>query len=171
MLYLLDASLLITANNSYYPVDTVPEYWDWLHHMAVEGNVKMPIEVFEEVRDGPDNQDRDLLFAWLQEDANRTALLLEEEVLSAHVQSAVANGYGANLTDDELEVLGRDPFLLAHAMADPANRCIATVETSKPSRQRANRHLPDVCRTLGLRCCDPFTMNRDLGFRTNWRRP
>ncbi|MFD2274081.1 DUF4411 family protein [Undibacterium arcticum] len=40
MLYLLDASVLITANNSYYPVDQIPEYWEWLLHMGQSGRVK-----------------------------------------------------------------------------------------------------------------------------------
>ena len=51
MLYLLDASLLITANNTYYPVDSVAEYWDWLQHHAEQGNLKMPLEIFEEVKE------------------------------------------------------------------------------------------------------------------------
>ena len=58
MLYLLDASLLITANSSYYPVDSVPEYWDWLLHQASEGRVKVPREIFEEITDGPNNKRR-----------------------------------------------------------------------------------------------------------------
>ena len=27
---LLDANILIVANNTYYPIDAVPEFWDWL---------------------------------------------------------------------------------------------------------------------------------------------
>ncbi len=30
MLYLIDASMLITASNSYYPLDSVPEFWELL---------------------------------------------------------------------------------------------------------------------------------------------
>ncbi len=30
MLYLFDANVLITASNTYYPIDQVPEYWAWL---------------------------------------------------------------------------------------------------------------------------------------------
>jgi hypothetical protein len=45
MLYLLDSSTLITANNKYYALDTVPEFWDWLAHKATSGQVKMPIEM------------------------------------------------------------------------------------------------------------------------------
>ena len=51
MLYLIDASMLITANNSYYPVDTVPEFWEWLLHQAQSGNVKMPLEIYELVKE------------------------------------------------------------------------------------------------------------------------
>lgn len=46
MLYLLDANVLITANNTYYPVDRVPEYWEWLTHMSKAGYIKMPLENF-----------------------------------------------------------------------------------------------------------------------------
>ena len=51
MLYLLDASVLISAHNQYYAVDRVPEYWEWLRHVASQGLVKMPIEIYEEIKD------------------------------------------------------------------------------------------------------------------------
>lgn len=173
MLYLLDASVLITAHSSYYAVDRVPEYWDWLQHMGEHGHVKIPLEIFEEIKDGPKGKedDKDLLFAWLQDDVIRKALILNEEVVIALVQEVVSHGYADNLTDDEVEQLGRDPFLVAYAMFKPADRCIVTVEVSKPSRKRQNRHLPDVCKSMGVACCDPFMMNRTLGFRTNWKKP
>jgi hypothetical protein len=63
----------------------------------------------------------------------------------------------------------RDPFLLAYAMTNPAERRVVTVEVSKPSRTRQNRHLPDVCKTLGLNCCDTALI-RALGFRTDWKK-
>lgn len=66
MLYLLDANVLITANNSYYPVDRVPEYWEWLLYLSQAGYIKMPIEIFEEVKDGPKDEEKDLLFSWIQ---------------------------------------------------------------------------------------------------------
>jgi hypothetical protein len=53
MLYLLDSSTLITANNKYYPVDRVPEFWEWLAYKGMNGQVKMPIEMLEEIKDGP----------------------------------------------------------------------------------------------------------------------
>ena len=166
MLYLLDANVLITANNSYYAIDQVPEFWDWLQHQAANGRVKMPIEIIEEVKAG--RTENDLLFEWIREDENLQVLLLDEDVDLALVQRVVNVGYSDDLTDDEIEQLGRDPFLIAYGMAE-AERCIVTTEVSKPSSGRHNRKIPDVCGTLSVPCEDPFSVYRTLGFRTSWR--
>ncbi len=168
MLYLADANVLITANNHYYPIDRVPEYWEWLAYMGSQGHVKMPFEIFEEVKDGPNDMEKDLLFAWLQEDVNKNALLLDEKVDAGLVQKVIAQGYAPDLTDDEVEQLGRDPFLIAYGLA-AQGRCVVTVETSAPKRQRQNRKVPDVCKAMGAKYCNPFEFNRALGFRTQWK--
>jgi hypothetical protein len=126
MLYLLDSSTLITANNKYYALDTVPEFWDWLVHKATSGRVKMPIEMLEEIKDGPKDGERDLLFAWIQVEANRKALLLDEDVDMVLVQQVVEKGYAPDLTDDEIDVIGRDPF----------SRRLCSVKT----RRQVHRH-------------------------------
>ena len=131
MLYLLDASVLITAHNSYYPIDRVPEYWEWLLHMGGLGRVKMPFEIFEEVKDGPNDAEKDLLFAWLQGHGTKQALLLADKVDPTLVQKVIVDGYAPDLTDDQIEQVGRDPFLIAHALA-AKSRCVVTVETSEP---------------------------------------
>jgi hypothetical protein len=169
MLYLLDASTLITANNTYYPVDGVPEFWEWLEHQATLGNVKMPLEIYEEVRDGP-NGTKDLLYGWIQTAAVKKALVLNEKVDAAIVQSVVSKGYAPNLTDTEAEQLGRDPFLVAYALVDAANRTVVTSEVSKPTLTRQNRRVPDVCKTMGAKQCDPFAFNRALKFSTQWKK-
>lgn len=169
MLYLPDSSVLITASHSYYPVDAVPEYWEWLTHMGAAGNVKLPFEIFDEMRDGPDGEGKDLLFAWLQDDLNKKNLLLDEEVDPDLVQKVLMEGYAPDLTDDQIEEIGRDPFLIAYAMAGK-ERCVVTVETSQPKKQRQNRKIPDVCRSMGVQCCNPFEFNRRLGFRTHWKK-
>lgn len=169
MLYLLDASVLITAANSYYALDGVPEYWEWLAYMGEQGHVKMPFEIFEEVKDGPADADKDLLFAWLQEDAHKKALLLDEQVDPGLVQMVIAEGYAPDLTDDQVEQIGRDPFLTAYALAGNGGRCVVTVETSSPKKTRHNRKLPDVCNTYGQKWCNPFEFNKALGFSTQWK--
>lgn len=167
MLYLLDASVLITAHSLYYPIDAVPEYWEWLVHIGNQGQVKMPFEIYEEVKEGPDGE-KDLLFAWLQQEETRNALLLPDTVAPDLVRQVIVKGYAPDLTDDQIEQIGRDPFLIAYALASQ-DRCVVTVETSEPKKQRQNRKIPDVCKTMGVASCNPFEFTRALGFRTNWK--
>ena len=94
--------------------------------------------------------------------------MFEEDVQPALVQRVTAQ-YAPDLTDDELEAIGRDPFLIAHALADPGSRCVVTTEVSKRRLQRQNRRIPDVCADVGVQCCDTFTMLRALRFSTGWR--
>ena len=168
MLYLLDANVLITANNLYYPIDQVPEFWSWLHHQATAGQVKVPLEVMEEVKAG--RRENDLLIDWISQDDHTEALLFDEAVDPGLVQHVVYDGYANDLTDDEVEKLGRDPFLIAYALLDPPERWVVTTEASRPSAQRHNRMIPDVCRSLGVQCCNTFALNRVLGFHTGWER-
>lgn len=170
MLYLIDANVLITAHNLYYPVNGVPEFWAWLSFRAAAGDIKMPLEIYEEVKDGGTDEERDLLFGWISEEVNKAALILEEEVDPDLVSRVVDAGYARDLNDLEIEQIGRDPFLIAYALAAPAERCVVTTEVSAPRKQRQNRKIPDVCASLGASCCDTFTMLRALGFTTGWRR-
>jgi hypothetical protein len=171
VLYLLDANVLITAANLYYPVETVPEFWAWVAAKGVAGDIKMPIETYEEIREGGGDPQRDHLFAWVQDTENRAALLLDEEVNAAFVQRVLAEGYAPDLTDDEIEQIGRDPFLIAYALASPADRCVVTTEVSRPHRVRQNHHVPDVCASMGVSSCDTFAMLRAQRFSTKWQQP
>lgn len=169
VLYLLDANVLITAHNTYYPVDGVPEFWAWLLHVAQRDQVKMPAETFGEVRRG--SRGADPLYLWTGLPETRKTLLLVERAQPALVQAVLDRGYGAYMDAQEIEQVGLDPFLIAYALAAPADRCVVTTEASRPSRKRANRHVPDVCKDLGLRCMDTFEMARSLGFKTGWAEP
>ena len=164
MLYLLDANVLIDANRDYYPIDRVPEFWDWLAHVGAEKLVKIPVEIFEEIKEGNDE-----LARWGKRKEVEEALLLDEQAQATRVSYATEHGYANDLTDDEIEKLGRDPFLIGYALVDPNNRTIVTTEASKPNKQRGNRHLPDVCNELGVRSCNTFQFVRELNFSTNWR--
>jgi len=163
LLYLLDANVLIDANRDYYSLERVPEFWEWLVNGGMNGHVKIPLEVYEEIRDGDDE-----LADWAKQEQTKTALLLQEEVDVSLVSRATDEGYASNLTDDEIAKIGRDPFLIAYALRDARSRCVVTTEVSKPSRSRANRHLPDVCHGLGVECYNTFEFVRALNFSTSW---
>lgn len=170
MLYLLDASVLITAKDSYYPLDAVPEYWEWLEYMSANGHVKIPVEIFEEIKDGPDDQVKDLLFEWIQRPNIQKAIILQEDVDISLVQKICNIGYAADLNDIEIDEIGRDPFLMAYALKSPDKRVVITSEVSKPSLKRHKRRVPDVCQSLGIKSYTPFELNQFLKFSTGWKK-
>ena len=72
---------------------------------------------------------------FLEERAQHRTIVAEirypdEEVVQAHLIKCIKQGYAPNLTDDELLQVGRDPFLIAYAMAAPTNRCVVSNEVS-----------------------------------------
>lgn len=111
MLYLLDANVLIDANRDYYPLERVPEFWEWLENAGENGHAKIPLEVYEEVREGEDD-----LANWAKGEPIKSVLLFQEEVDVSLVSSATDQGYAFDLADDEVEKIGRDPFLIAYAL-------------------------------------------------------
>lgn len=171
VVYLLDANVMITAERTYYPMARVPEFWHWLLHQAESGRVKVPREILEEVMRGRQPGRSDPLLDWIHSGNVKSSLLLPGEPALTLVRRVVDEGYGRDLTEDEVQRIGRDPFLIACALEDPSRRRIVTTEVSKPSRVRANRKVPDVANDFGILTCDPFGFVQELDFRTNWHPP
>lgn len=165
-LYLLDANTLITSQHVYYPNEMVPELWTWLLYQAMNNRIKMPAEIYEEVLVGKD----DLLTSWLKKPEVKNAILLDEQVDPHLVQYVVETGYAPDLDENEIAAIGMDPFLISYALAQQGARCVVSLEASKPSAQRKNRRVPDVCKDLGSECCNMFVLLRKLGFHTGWER-
>jgi hypothetical protein len=120
--------------------------------------IKMPFEIYDEIEphSGP-------LSDWLRLADVRAALVLSETVNSSTVQRVLSLGYAADLTDVEIEEIGRDPFLIAAAL-NGADRVVVTREVSRPSAQRSNRKIPDICKSFGLPCITDFELYRQLSF-------
>ncbi len=166
MLYLLDANVIITAKDSYYAMDQVPQFWDWLVHHGHQGNIKLPREILDEVNPGNDKDHP--FFSWRKDKETVQALKLEDSVDPATLQRVLDAGYGENLTDAELETIGNDPFLVAYALSGD-QRAVVTTEVSRPSAKRQNRKLPDVCDQLNVKWFNTFQMTRALGWKTDWK--
>ena len=128
MLYLLDANVLIRAHHDYYPLDRVEGFWTWICDQARRGSIKMPSEIHNEVVGGTDE-----LAKWIGRAQVKNVLLLDEEVDQQVLQRVLDHGYGRDLTEDEIDEVGRDPFLVAYAMMGDS-RAVVTKEVSKPSR-------------------------------------
>ena len=54
-LYLIDSNTLISASNEHYPIDQLPPFWDWLIREGEAGNVKLPLEIYDEIKKGNDS--------------------------------------------------------------------------------------------------------------------
>lgn len=171
MLYILDANTLIDAKNMYFQLERVPEFWDWLIHQGESGNIKIPIEIYEEIL-APISKDAvpDELVEWIKREEVKAALILEEDSEPQHVANITENGYAPDLSEDEILKIGSDPFLMSYALNDPENRCVVTTEVSKPSKQRANKKVPDVCGHFGFKCINTFQLLSKLNFTTSWNK-
>jgi hypothetical protein len=163
LLYLLDADTLITGDRKAYPLRRFPVFWDWLRHQGTNGNVKVPLEQYEEVVAG-----RGDLVDWLCTPESRAALVLVEELDPALIADTARAGYG-QLDENGIELVGRDPFLIAYGRIALGERTIVTFEVSKPAKRGANRKVPDVCRDFGVPCCSLYDMIEALDFTTDWR--
>lgn len=161
MLYLIDANVLIQADQDYYPLERLPQYWDWLIENGISGNIKMPMEIWEEIAGSAKGTP---LRDWVNQSDVKDALLLDEEVDSLVLNRVIDDAYAPDLTDDEFEQAGRDPFLIAYALGTN-NRTVVTKENSKPTRLRGKRKVPDACTILGIDCITDFKLYRDLDFR------
>lgn len=158
-LFLLDANVLIRAHEDYYPLDRIPQFWTWLEAQANAGLVKMPFEIYGEISDS-----RGHLAAWIKDQNIKDALLLKESPDAMHIRKVLAQGYAPDLKDDEIEKVGRDPFLVAYGLSDKKNRTVVTKEVSRPGAQRANRKIPDVCGDVGVKWMTDFQLFHHLKF-------
>lgn len=160
--YLLDADTLIKANNLYYPMDRFPPFWRWLLDHAEAGIIRIPTEQFEEITAGTDQ-----LSQWLKQSDVKDKLLLPDEVDGDLIQRVTLDGYG-DLNEVEIEKVGRDPFLIAHALSELDERVVVTFENSRPGKKRQNRKVPDVCDHFGIKHTNLFELIAVLDFNTNW---
>ena len=91
-------------------------------------------------------------------------LVLEEEVDQAVFNHVLDTAYARDLTDDELEEAGRDPFLVAYGLMGK-NRTIVTKEISKPTKIRGRRKLPDACDVMNIPWVTDFQFYHARNFR------
>ena len=159
MLYLLDANVLMRAHDAYYPIARVPQFWDWIIDNAKHNRIKIPYEILGELEAG--NKESEL-FKWVKK--NKKNLLLDENVDILLINKVIEQGYAKDLTDDEIHKLGRDPFLIAYALARP-DRCVVTLEAVQNSAKPKNRKIPLVCAMLKISCINTFALIRELDFR------
>ena len=122
----------------------------------------MPLVIFEELKSS------DPIFKeWYSR--NKKELIINQEVNTELVKRVIQEGYGLTLTDIEFDQIGGDPFLVATALEDPANRCVVTEKVSKPKARGLNRKIPDICNDFQIKCINMVRFAKELNFRTAWQ--
>ena len=118
----------------------------------------MPFEIHDEIASATG-----LLRDWITTANVKNALVLGEEVDKGCLNEVLDVAYAQDLTDDELDEAGRDPFLIAYGLMGP-DRSIVTKETSKPGKLRGRRKVPDACDIMGLLWMPDFRFYRERHF-------
>ena len=124
---------------------------------------KIPLEIHEEITRGKDE-----LSEWAK--SYKGDLVLQEEVDIALIRQVTTEGCAPDLTEVEIEGIGRDPFPIAYALADRDNRTVVTGE-KRSNKQRQNRPIPSVCDDFSVKSCDQWDFGRALDFRIDWNHP
>lgn len=157
MLYLLDTSLLIQAKDEFYPMKRFWQVWDWLETKAINGQIKIPIEIFGELLNYNDG-----LSEWAK--VRKAILVIDEKI--AHLPQIYYTGYEFKdePTEKQIEIMGKDPFLINYCINDIQNRTAVSNEYSKPARKEQNRKIPDVCKNLGINHINMPQLLNDLDF-------
>ena len=172
-LFLLDANVLITANDDYYPIKHIPRFWSWLIDRAKQGRIKVPVEIMAEIKAGNVNRmketEEDDLIRWLRSDNNEKDLLLDASPDKTLVQRVYTEGYGeASPTLEDLKKIMNDALLIAYALKFPG-AAIVTLEdpqsNATESKKPRNRSIPFVCRRLNIRCINTYQLIRELDLR------
>ena len=112
MLYLLDSNVLITANDTYYELDRIRPFWDWILAEAKRNVVKIPQEILDEITPASE-----AFRHWLA--ANRADLSIYEVRKPSLVESVLLNGYGFAQSDlDDISTVEQteDAILIAYAL-------------------------------------------------------
>ncbi|KJZ81599.1 hypothetical protein AP064_05500 [Candidatus Liberibacter solanacearum] len=172
--FIVDANILITPSNFYYPVDRVPQYWSWLLSLVENDQVKMPVEVFEEISVKPYAET--LLGKWIKNQGgkfkNKISLSQEEYagnvdcVLKAY--ASVLQDHPDTLNTTEAMKLGADPQIIASAYGKERRTVVSNETYNNNTRPRSahNVKIPYVCKNLQIRCIDIFEFCEQLNFHT-----
>lgn len=137
----------------YYPPDVFPSLWERIESLIAEGSIISSEEVYTEIQKKDDG-----VYHWIKErksdlltPISETIQQLVIEILDDHPR----------LVDDSKNRSIADPFVIATAIE---THCLV-VTGERPSGNLEKPRIPDVCKTLGVRCISFLEMIRRVGVK------
>lgn len=160
-IYILDSNFFIQAHRDTYPLDVAFSFWNKVKQLAAEGKIISIDKVKKEIYDHEDD-----LKQWCVENVPSDFFKDSSQVMNAYSQvSAWANSmntqYLPNALNEFLDADEADAFLVAFALADPANRILVTHEKSEPNKKTKVK-IPEACNALGVQYIKTINMFRQL---------
>lgn len=146
MRYVLDSNILVTANRLDFPMAASMEFWNWLVQLGKIGKIIIPEAVYEEIGKGHDE-----LPTWL--DTHKFFFrkpIQDAAPFLPTVLHTYSSPSGAPMTEIQLERLGADPYVIAHAMA--VKGVVVSEEAPKRATAPHNKKIPDICSALKVPC-------------------
>lgn len=155
--YLLDANVMIAAQNLHYGFDFCPGFWDWLLTAHDAGRVFSVEKVGDEVLGLGDE-----LSVWASERGEEFFLRPDASVFPAMTEvSSWVSGQDYEPSAVSTFLQKADYYLVAQARA--GGHAVVTHEV--PSGSTRKIKIPDVCIGIGIKCMTPFQMLRLEGAR------
>ena len=160
--YILDSNSFIQAHRASYPLDVVFSFWNKVKQLANEGKIISIDKVKNELYDK-----NDALEEWCKANLPEDFFKDSSQVMATYGQVSAwaiskSGHYMQNALNEFLDADEADAFIVAYALADPANRIVVTQEVSAPHGKNKVK-IPDACNALNVRFVNVMDMFRQLG--------
>ncbi|MBN8706468.1 MAG: DUF4411 family protein [Bacteroidetes bacterium] len=161
-IFVVDSNFFIEAHRATYPLDVAPSFWNKVKYLADSSKICSIDKVKSELSVHQDDLER-----WCAANLSDDFFKESSTCLSQYSQIAKwaqsrSGHYLPQAISDFLHADEADAFLIAFTLADPSNRILVTQEVANPL-QKNRIKIPDVCKALGVTCCNTVEMFRKLG--------
>lgn len=159
--YIVDSNFFIQAHRDTYPLDIAHSYWNKVRQLAHAGKIISIDKVKDELYDKNDE-----LEAWCKANLpddffkDTTEIIPEYQQVIAWAATRM-NHYLPKAFNEFLAADEADAFIVAYALADPAERIIVTQEVSNPQRKNKIK-IPEPCQALHVRYIRSMELFREL---------
>ncbi len=163
MRYCLDTNVFVQAHRTYYAMEIVPGFWDFLKREALNKNICIPKMVFEEIKEG------DNLAKWLRGMAQIDGFIEEPDENVYNSFGQIANFVVKNYEKQHVNTFlsCADPWVIAHAKAH--GYILVTMEMPKIEERNRRTNLiqgpikiPNICRHFGVSYQNTYQLLRNL---------
>lgn len=149
-MYIIDTNILVEANRVHFPLNTAPDFWNWLVMLGQQGKICFPELVYKEIGRGNDD-----LIDWLE--IHKKIFFresVEAYVAMPHVMQAYIDIFGKTSAIPEtlLDTLGADPYIVAHAIVHSGIAVSNERQNYKMLKNYKEIKISHVCRILNIPC-------------------